>query len=214
VCDNCPSDYNPGQGDIDEDGIGDVCELPMVLSAVSLKTHGGEGEFGIDVLNRTDGADIESRKGGVTKMVVGFDVDIQGVDGLDISDVLLTSGSVDSVNINPSNVLTIEMSGTADAVPLRVTFPGIANASSASALCTDEVCIRQLAGDARTDGEGNEGLVNLYDLIAIRNHMDETTTSDIARCDVRYDDGYDAINLFDMIEVRNNVNAQFTGSCP
>jgi len=26
VCDNCPDDYNPGQEDIDADGVGDICE--------------------------------------------------------------------------------------------------------------------------------------------------------------------------------------------
>jgi len=185
---------------------------PVITVAESLKEHGDSGWFGINVLDRTDGADVESRKYGTTKLVVGFDREIQGVGGLETTDVSLApAGSVDSVNIDPSHVLTIEMSGTPDAVPLTVTFLGIANASDASAVCTDSVCIRQLVGDARTDGESNEGLVNLFDLIAIRDHMDETTTSDMARFDVRPDG---VINLFDMIDVRNNMNTSFVGSCP
>jgi len=185
---------------------------PEVDTAVSYKTHGGAGEFGVNVLDRTDGADIESRTGGTTKLVIGFDKDIQRLNG-DLTDVELSSSGgagppyrPDTITLSAPDVLTIEMSGTTDAGPLTVTFPGIADASDASAVCDDDVCIRQLVGDVRSDE-----VVNLFDLIDIRNQMDETTTADIAKCDVRFDDG--VINLFDMIDVRNNMDANFGGTC-
>jgi len=178
---------------------------PLVETAVSCKEHGTAGECCINVLDRTDDEDIEPRENGTTKLVVGFDIDLQRLYG-DLTDVSLTSGSVDSITLSAADELTIEMSDTPDAEPLTVTFPGIADAGNADAVCTDDVCIRPLVGDVRADG-----VINLFDLIDIRNYMDETVTCDIARRDVRSDG---LINLFDTIDVRDNMDANFMGTCP
>jgi hypothetical protein len=90
-------------------------------------------------------------------------------------------------------------------VPLIVTFPGIADAGNASAVCTDSVCIRQLVGDAESNA-----LVDSLDQIEVQNNLDAPVTVDNFRADVRANG---KINSLDRIEVRNNMDAS-VGDCP
>ena len=187
---------------------------PAVDTAMSYKDHGGT-EYGINVLDRTDDADVECRwsgpsapeMAGVTKLVVVFDMDIQRLNG-DVTDVEISSGgpNPDTVTLSASNELTIEMSGTTNGVPLTVDFPGIAKASDAGLVCTDSVCIRQLVGDARASGNINAG-----DRIDVRNQGGLAVTASNFRCDVRADGTF---NVGDRIDVRNAGGTGFVGSCP
>jgi len=180
---------------------------PAVTSAVSCKTHGAAGEFCIDVMDRTGNADIEPRMYGTTKLVVGFDMDIQGVGGLDNSDVALSpSGTVDSVTITASNELTVEISGATNAFPLTVTFPGIAKASDAGAICTDSVCVRQLVGDVRPDKS-----INSIDRVDVRDAIGQTVSGSNFRADVRADG---SINSIDRVDVRDAMGWGLAGDCP
>jgi len=80
---------------------------PMAETAASWKYHtcaGSDSE--IDVLDRTGGLDIETRQGSVTKLVVGFDADIQRLSD-DNTDVLLSSSSVTSMTPSDTDGLTI-----------------------------------------------------------------------------------------------------------
>ena len=191
---------------------------PAVLLAMSWKTHewadnGSPLDFGINVLAPTGGLDIETRYGGVTKLVVGFNMDIQGVDGLDVTDVGISSGgpNPDTVTLSASNELTIEMSGTllyvsGDSQLLTVTFPGIANASDVAAVCTDDVCIRQLVGNANYA----DFYLNSADLIMIRDVMSTFANSSTFRYDIEHD-GY--FNSVDLIRVRDYMSTYIDGSC-
>jgi len=180
---------------------------PVVVSAVSYKTHGAAGEFGINVLDRTDDNDIECRMYGVTTLVVGFDIDIQGVGGLDPNDVSLSpSGSVDAVSLTAGNELTIKMSSTTNGEPLTVSFPGIANVDNESALCEEAICIRQLVGDVRPDGS-----INAIDRIDIRDAMGNPVDSSNFRADVQSDGSFGSI---DRIDVRDAMGTGFVGVCP
>ena len=64
---------------------------PVVTAAVSRKAHGTAGSFDIDLLATNP---VEARSGGPTQIVVTFNEDVQGADGLDNADVQLTSGTV------------------------------------------------------------------------------------------------------------------------
>ena len=206
---------NPGQTPLTFGTIQvTVKDWPMVSTAMSYKEHGAAGEIGINVLDRTDDEDIECRSGGVTRLVVVFDMDIQRLTG-DVMDVELSSSGngdppdpywPDNVTKTASNELTIEMSGTTNAEPLIVTFPGIANASDVGAVCTDSVCIRQLVGDIRSDGS-----INVADRIDVRNAGGQAVTIDNFRCDVRADGTF---NVGDRIDVRNAGGTGFVGTCP
>lgn len=112
----------------------------------------------------------------------------QDVGGLGISDVSLSSGSEGAVSLSAGNELTIEMSGTANAMPLTVSFPGIANASDASAVCTDSVCIRQLVGDVYPDE-----VLTALDRVKVRDAMGSPVTESNFRFDVTADGVFTAL---------------------
>jgi len=144
--------------------------------------------------------------------MVGFDMDIQGVGGLDTTDVSLTSGTVTSVSLATSNVLTVEMTNTLNyvgsgSIPLTVSFPGIAAASDVSAVCTDSVCIRQLVGNAY----GTDTYISSSDLVRVRDVMSTTCTSDNFRRDI-YSDGY--FSSSDLVQIRNRMSTYVDGTCP
>jgi len=188
------------------DTVEPVCPELAVLSAESCKTHGASGDFCIDVLDRTLDADIECRQDGVTRLIARFDQDIQRVNG-DLTDVMLSSGSVTSITLSASDELTIEMTDTTNGVPLTVWFPGIAAADYPSWICTDSVCVRQLIGDVRADSS-----INALDRVDVRDLMGQAVTGGNFRGDVRSEDG--SINAIDRVDVRDAMGTAFTGSCP
>jgi len=186
----------------------DLFTPPSVVAAVSRKTHGTAGDFDIDVFDESDDQDIECRQYGVTKLVVTFGINIQGVDGLDTSDVEISSGTVDAVSLTASNELTIEMSDTlfyADKIsqPLTVSFPGIADANDESIICQDSIDILQLVSDVRPDGS-----VNSIDRVDVRDALGDPVTGSNFRCDVRADGSIDAI---DRVDVRDAVGKGLPG---
>jgi len=192
--------------------IASLAAPPEVETAVSWKNHTFVADFGIDVLNRTGNLDIESRRDGVTKLVVNFDMDIQGIGGLDTSDVSLTSGTVSAITLSASDELTINMLNTlnyvgAGSIPLTVSFPGIASASDASAVCTDTVCIRQLVGNASY----TDTYISSSDLVRVRDVMSTLCTADNFRRDI-YNDGY--FSSSDLVQIRNRMSTYVSGSCP
>jgi len=212
IDDNCPSVYNPDQSDTDGNGIGDACELPIMLSAVSFKTHGTAGDFDIDLLNPLSDSGypnaVECRLDGPTRIVVEFNEPIYGTNGLDPNDVSLSSGAVENLSIN-NNVLTIEMSNADDAANLVIDFTlgpsaGIEDASGNPV--AETLCFGVLLGDVNGDGK-----VNLFDLIPIRDEIDQSADENNFRSDVNVDD---TINLFDTTTVRHNMNETISGSCP
>ncbi|NLX06157.1 MAG: hypothetical protein GXY33_13545, partial [Phycisphaerae bacterium] len=96
------------------------CVSPSIMAAVSRMTHGTAGQFENDLWSAEA---IEHRAGGPTTLVVTFDYPIQGNEGLDVSDVTLSSGSVTDLAIDDDE-LTITMNGAANGQNLIVAFPG------------------------------------------------------------------------------------------
>jgi len=181
---------------------------PAVESAVSVRTHGDKGDFAVDVFN----GEIECRTFGVTKLVVGFDMDIQRING-DFTDVeLSSSGSAgppyrpDIITQTASNELTIEMSGTTDATPLIVSFPGIADAGNVSYICADSVCILQMIGDVNPDL-----VITSQDRVFVRDQIGTAVSASNFRMDVRADGTFNSI---DRVDVRDAMGTPFVGSCP
>ncbi|NLX20688.1 MAG: hypothetical protein GXY55_03315, partial [Phycisphaerae bacterium] len=69
----------------------------------------------------------------------------------------------------------------------------------------DELCFRVLPGDA--DGDG---VVNIFDLVQVRNALNQAATDTTFPKDVTADG---LVNIFDLVAVRNNLN-QSVGTCP
>ncbi len=175
---------------------------PTIVGAVSRKGHAAAGEFPVDVSTETA---VEYRSSGPTEILVTFDQDIQGVGGLDISDVALSSGLVTSLSAR-DNELLVRMRLAANAAMLGIAFPGICQQGDESNLVTDTLCFGVLLGDANGDGK-----VNIFDLVAIRNHLNQPVTAGNFRHDPNIDG---AINIFDLVLVRNNLNISISGGCP
>jgi hypothetical protein len=175
-------------------------EPPLVSDAVSRKTHGTAGDFDVDVSVPTA---VEGRMGGPTQLIVYFDSEIQGVDGLDASDVSLSSGTITQIDIVNGNQLHLALSDAAAAAVMQIAFPGITG--TAGQAVADELCFRVLPGDA--DGDG---VVNIFDLVQVRNALNQAATDITFPKDVTADG---LVNIFDLVAVRNNLN-QSVGTCP
>ena len=172
---------------------------PAINAAVSRKTQGSAGTFDIDV--RAANA-VECRKNGPTQVVVTFDRPIKRVSGT-VSDVSVSTGTVSALAVN-GNQLEITMSGATDGVLLTVGFPGIRGPYGQ--IVTGGLCFGVLAGDATGDKK-----VNVFDLLAVKNVVNQPVTNAIFRNDVTAEGG---INVFDLLAVKNNLNKTITASCP
>ena len=167
---------------------------PTPVSAGSRKTHGSAGPLDIGLMpvqslnipmaSGSDGGGVENRKGGPTELHVWFVVAIQGVDGLDTSDVHVTDTAnspitVESVEINPndSTELIINMSGAANATRVTITFPGIQDADGN--ICEDSLTFGVLKGDV----EGS-GFVGQSSVAAVLSHVGEPVTQENCKYDV------------------------------
>jgi len=175
---------------------------PIIEAAVSSKDHATAGEFPIDVSLQDN---VENRSGGPTDILVTFDQDIQGVGGLDVGDVALSSGLVTSLSAR-DNELLVRIRSVANAAMLGIAFPGICQQGDESNLVTDTLCFGVLLGDANGDDR-----VNIFDLVAIRNQLNQPVTAGNFRNDPNTDG---AINIFDLVLVRNNLNNSISGGCP
>jgi len=171
---------------------------PVVTAAVSRKTHNTTA-YDIDAC----AGDTEPRTGGPTKVIVTFDQPIQQVTGT-VADVSVSSGTVTTLTVVGST-LTIDMNGATNAQPLIITFPGIRSALPYGQISQGGVCIRVLAGDVN-----NDGTVNIFDLVTVRDNSGKLVTSSNFRSDVNADG---SINIFDLVVVRDN-SGNSVALCP
>jgi len=197
LCDNCPSVWNPGQADGNNDGIGDACQSPFIVGAVSRRAHGTAGDFDIDVLHPPVGQSlsVEFRAGGPRMVVVTFNEPVLGYNGLDFSDVTLSSGEVQSIQIN-GNILAIGMGNCTDAARLTISFPGIRDSSGESP--AETLVFGVLKGDVNSNQR-----TNVNDMAYVKNYVNQLVTVNNFRTDVTIDG---RINVQDLNAIRGNLN--------
>lgn len=177
---------------------------PAITAASSVRTHGSAGDFAVNVPLLPVGNDpIECRSDGPQRIEVTFDQEIQGADGLDVSDVTVNSGTVTNLSITGST-LTIELANVVDGMPLTLGFGGI-EAVAGQLAAVDTLCLGVLAGD--TDGDG---VVNIFDLLNVRNSLGQPVSGTTFRGDI---DPNGTIDIFDLLAVRNRLTATVSGMC-
>ncbi|MBP7935483.1 MAG: hypothetical protein KA354_12630 [Phycisphaerae bacterium] len=196
-------DGNPGTEDHCDPQTGGCVHAatPKLTSAVSVKTHGGAGDFGIDV---TAGDAIEPRAGGPSLLIVSFDRPVQTVNGLDVASVGLSSGRVDALVVAETTA-TILLSGVNDGETLKVVFPGIVNSEEGSPVSAT-LCFTVMSGDVNADRR-----VNTLDMGKVRSTLGEPVNAANFRSDLSADG---RINVLDLTRVRLNVGQIAPDSCP
>lgn len=180
---------------------------PSLLSAVSRKDHGGQ-TFDADLSLDPASASVEGRVSSSLELVLAFDEPIAGAGGLDAADVALLAdpvgmGQVDAVAIDGST-LTVQIGSITGPARITVSFPGIVNSSTATV--TDTLCLRVLPGDVSGDGQ-----VGVFDLLAVRNDLEEEVDAARFRSDL---DANGEIDIFDLLTVRNRMGASVAQACP
>ena len=171
--------------------------------AVSRKTHGSVGTF--DVAVHVPGA-VEPRQAGPTKLIVTFNQEVQTPGGPTTEDIALSSGTVTGVAFYTHNgpQLTIDMTGAANQANLVVSYPGLTDDQGAP--LAETLCFGVLTGDANGDQR-----VNIFDLVQVRNALNQAPTQSTFTRDVTADG---AINIFDLVAVRNVLNTALANACP
>lgn len=183
-------DYDlDGDVDADDVAIWSAPAGPSIIAAESVMSHGTAGDLGVDVL--ASGA-YEGRQPGPTKLVVTFDGNVTVVGGT--AAVSVSSGTVTSVTAAGA-VVTVELSGVANAALFTASFGGIQSACGGSA---DVVSFEVKVGN--TDANLS---VNIFDLLSVRNQLAKPVTTANVRSDVQANG---VINIFDLLAVRNNLD--------
>lgn len=176
-------------------------QSPSILRAVSRRAQGVLAAADIDLLHPLSGAILadECRLGGPTQIVVTFDRPVQ----LAISPewaIRLTgtapgNGRIASATAD-GDELTIDIVDAPEAARLSLTFPGIVDESGR--VVQEVLNFGVLVGDVNGDG-----LINILDLLTVRNGLNQSTSVNSVRIDVT---GDGTINLLDMLTIRNHLN--------
>jgi hypothetical protein len=131
-------------------------EAPVMMSAVSRRTHGPAGDFDIP-LNLSGTATVEGRQNGPQMVVVSYDIPIAGTPA-----VALSAGTLGDVTMD-GNELTINMSGVPDMTCLDIAINGIACGEGGAEAPEHHVLVT-----ARFADTNNSGTVNSTDVALIR----------------------------------------------
>ncbi len=168
-------------------------EEVFLTGAVSRKSHGTAGELDVDLpLPISGDAGVEPRVGGPTQVILTFSGPADGVDAQ------ASAGNVVLVQVAGPQAI-VHLSEVPNASCLTLTASGIPGLQSAAS-----VQVGVLAGDVNADSSAN-----IFDLIQIRNQLNQSVTAGNLRADVNADG---SINIFDLVNVRNNLNQSV--SCP
>ena len=145
----------------------------QLTGAVSVKTHGGSGNFALPlVLDPAGSGTVEPRKGGPTQVVFTFSENIVAADGMiSANEFTIANATFSSASIS-GNLLTLNLSGVVDQSVVSVALSGI-NSTGGTPLSGDNnLEIRALLADANQDRS-----VGRPDLMLLRTHKGQSVDS-------------------------------------
>lgn len=170
-------------------------QLLKLLSAVSRRTHGAAGDFDIP-LSLADST-VEPRAGGTQKVLMTFNVNVAAADGTpSCNDVTLIGGTCTGVSISGA-VVTINLTSQVNSC-VSVRASGIVDGGGNPIDGYDSVLINNHPGDVNANGP-----VNILDLQAIKNQLNQPVGSSNFRLDVNCNG---TINILDLQATKNNLN--------
>lgn len=186
----------------------DVPGDPMLLSAVSRRTHGAAGDLDLDLpLGPPDEPAVEPRQGGPTRVVLTFNEPVRAADGsIDANELTITGAGAAVATCGGVNAheLSIELSGVPDGSCVTISLAGLVDLAGNPLVGDTDVQIRVLEGDS----DGN-GTVEIDDLMSIRMRLFQAVDAGHLTRDVTVDG---VINIVDMNAAKGNLAG--TASCP
>lgn len=175
------------------------------------RVHGPAGAMDLDLLTPAEGyaAPVEPRESEAAQIIVRFTRPVQGVGGLDASDVRLVSSLGEFAPITGLQIagdqLTIDLGLLANG-RYTLSLPGIADASDPTCLVADTLCFVVLAGDVSGDG-----VVNTSDFVSARAWLSGPVDAESFTADVNTDG---LVDMLDFVAIREHIGNLAPGPCP
>ncbi len=178
---------------------------PTLVFADSRRTHGPAGDFDLDLLNPLGAAAVavEDRTNAPTLALLTFNKPIHAPGGLPGAAALAGGGTL-SVLTLADYELTVAMSDVPDGARSTLSFAGLADGEGN--VVAETLCFGRMTGDVNGDT-----VVNVLDLVQVRNRLNQAVGLASLRADVSGDGG---INVLDLVQVRNRLNQSIIGPCP
>ncbi len=177
-----------------------VAAPAVVTSAVSRKAHGAAGNFDL-VLSFSGTPAVESRSGGANgdyELVVTFNSNVSA----STPQAQVTSGSAQLGTVTVSgSVVTIPLTGVANAQTLQVFLSGVNNGSGSTSAT---IPVSLLAGDTNGDG-----FVNAGDVLQTRSRAGQSTDANNFRSDINADG---VVNSGDALAVRSRAGSSLNAA--
>lgn len=183
------------------------CSSLSITSARSIRTHGGVGDFGIDLGISPQLGDVECRGGGPQQIDVVFSAPIRAVDGTltagDEVSVLPAPATITGLSIVGGNTLRINLSGVPNRNCLRITLHNIAcDTGSGPGVVFPDTVLRQrvLLGDV-----SNNGTVSSADINLTKSRLGQPVTAVNFRSDTGANGGISSLDVNQIKASTNNV---------
>lgn len=188
----------------DTNGVTDVFVSvvhPRLIQVVSRKSHGSEGDFDIDLPLEPQNAAVECRTNDTEPLHLRwrFNEPVAAAAPPIQQDVevTLSHGTLQSATIE-GNELVLLITGVQNESCLQVVLEGFQDSRGIPLAGDKDLHIRLLVGDVNSSGN-----VNIFDLVTLRDRLDQQVSSDTFRNDLNSDG---AINIFDLVTARDYLN--------